>query len=235
MPSRRQEPWAPAAAAALPAGLVTPSAWHSASPRSHPAPRGLPSPRCCPHPQHRHPIAPLSAALPDRSLFSLPGEKNSRRGQRIGCVETKPSMTLNTASPPPPPALQPGQMEIFKRFKAARRVIQNKSRVCFGLWQSCRRRLASPAGCAGQGLTLSLPFCQGGNVFIPNLAHPSRRGPAPVSRGARAALGARGLPAAPVPVTTSVRAVLTFGLENLPLVGLSLLSLALGLRSVGEV
>lgn len=102
VPSHRQERWAPAAAAALPARLVTPSAWHSASPRSHPAPRGLPSTRCCPHPQRRHPIAPLSTALPDRSLFSLPGEKNSRRGQRIGCVETKPSMTQNAASPPPP-------------------------------------------------------------------------------------------------------------------------------------
>lgn len=67
----------------------------------------------------------------------------------------------------PPAAPQPGWMEIFKRFfKTLHQVIQNKLRVYFGLQQSCRRRLTSPAGCPRQGLTLSIPFCRaGGECF----------------------------------------------------------------------
>lgn len=74
----------------------------------------------------------------------------------------------------------------------------------------------------------------GGNVFIPNLEHPSRRGPAPrLPLSPVQRWEPRGLPAAGLPVTTSSRAALMCSLEKVTLFGLSLLLLAPGLALGG--
>lgn len=104
------------------------------------------------------PLVLLSTALPEISFFSPHGKKF--RSASLPWLHGNKTQG-------PPAAPQPGWMEIFKRFfKTLHQVIQNKLRVYFGLRQSCRRRLTSPAGCPRQGLTLSIPFCRaGGECF----------------------------------------------------------------------